>query len=282
MSVRTGYEQVVGSRVGEGYVSVAEQDGVVQSVTKTGIIVKYKDGTTKGFELGTRYGHAGGLTIPHEMVTELKPGDKFSSEDVIVYNKNWFEKDLVNPKNVAMKYATTARVALAETRQTHEDASSITKELASRLSTKTTKIKKIVVNFKQTVKNLIKVGTEVSYDTLLCTIEDDITANSDMFDEKTISTLALLSSQTPTAKIEGIIERIEVYYNGSKDDMSPTLREIANTSDRELAQRLKSQNKKVYTGKVDESYRVDGDPLLLDHLVICVYMSSIVPAGIGD
>ena len=282
VSVRTGYEQVVANRVGEGYASVAKQDGVVESVTETGIIVKYKDGKTEGFELGRRFGHAGGLTIPHTMATTLKVGEKFTAEDVIAYNSDWFEPDIVNKRNVMMKYGTIARVALAETKQTHEDASSITREFADRLSTKTTKVKKITVAFSQTVKNLIKEGSPVSFDTILCSIEDDITANNDLFDADTIDTLALLGNQTPTAKTEGVVERIEVYYNGSKDDMSSSLREIINESDRNLAKRLKSKGSAVFTGQVDESYRVDGEPLLLDNLVICVYMTSVVGTGVGD
>lgn len=282
VTVRTGYEQVVGSRVGEGYVSTAKQDGVVESVNENGVIVKYKDGTTEGFEIGRRFGHAGGLTIPHTMVCTMKPGDRFSAEDVVVYNKDWFEADLVNPRNVIMKYACTARIALAETKQTHEDASSITKELAERLGTKITKVKKITVAFNQTVRNLVKEGTVVNFDTLLCSIEDDITANNDMFDASTIETLALLGNQTPTAKLEGTVERIEIFYNGIKDDMSPSLQELVAESDRKLARRLKSKNQKPFTGKVDESYRVDGESLLLDNLVICIYMTSVVGAGVGD
>lgn len=282
VNVRTGYEQVVGSRVGEGYVSTAKQDGVVESVNETGIIVKYQDGTTEGFETGRRYGHAGGLTIPHTMVATMKAGDRFAAEDVIVYNSDWFEPDLVTPRNVIMKYATTARIALAETKQTHEDASSITRELAERLGTKMSKVKKITVAFNQTVKNLVKEGQVVNFDTLLCSIEDDITANNDLFDASTIETLAMLSNQTPTAKLEGTVERIEIYYNGIKDDMSPSLQELVNESDRKLARRLKSKDQKVFTGRVDESYRVDGESLLLDNLVITIYMTSIVTAGVGD
>lgn len=282
VTVRTGYEQMVGSRVGDGYVSTAKQDGVVTAINEDGVIVTYKDGTTEGFELGRRYGHAGGLTIPHTMVSKLKVGDKLNAEDVIVYNSDWFEPDVVDTKNVMMKYASIARIALAETKQTHEDASSITRELAERLGTKTTKVKKITVNFTQSIKNLIKENTAVAFDTILCSIEDDITANNDMFDASTIETLALLSNQTPTAKLEGVVERIEVYYNGSKDDMTESLRLIVEESDRKLARRQRSKNGKVFTGKVDESYRVDGESLLLDNLVICIYLTSIVGAGVGD
>ena len=91
-----------------------------------------------------------------------------------------------------------------------------------------------------------------------------------------------MSSQTPTAKLMGTVERIEVYYHGDKEDMSPTLKAIADASDRSLAQRNKAQSKQVFTGSVDESFRIDGEPLLLDTLAIRVYITADVPAGVGD
>lgn len=64
--------------------------------------------------------------------------------------------------------------------------------------------------------------------------------------------------------------------------MSTSLREIVNESDRKLAKRLRAKSSKVFTGAVDESYRVDGEPLMLDNLVICIYMTAVVGAGVGD
>ena len=103
-----------------------------------------------------------------------------------------------------------------------------------------------------------------------------------MFDQVSRNTLRVLSSQTPTAKVRGVIERVEVYYNGELEDMSDTLRAIASKSDQELAQRQRSQGKKVFTGAVDESFRIEGDPLNLDQIAIRFFITSSVPAGVGD
>lgn len=281
-AVRTGYEQIIAQRAGSGFSKVAQQDGKVISRTDEGIVVEYKDGTKDGFQIGRRFGNASGLTIAHDMYSELQVGNAFKQGDVLMYNSGFFEKDRFNPKSLVWKAGVTVKTALLESRQTHEDASSISKRLSEKLNTKTTKVKNVVVTFDQKVSNLLKVGTVVEHDTILCVIQDANTSDAGLFDEESLNTLRVLSSQTPTAKVSGIIERIEVYYHGDKEDMSPGLRVLADASDREIAQRNRAQGKPGYTGAIDESFRVDGESLVLDSMAIRIYITSDVPAGIGD
>ena len=281
-AVRTGYEQVLIHRVGEGYGKVADKDGEVIDRNDLCITVKYKDQTTENIPVGRRFGKAADLTIAHELASDYKVGQKFKQGDVLMYNSGFFERDQLNPKSVVWKSGVMVRVALLESRETHEDASSISKSLAEKLVTKTTKVKNIVVGFDQKVSNLVKVGDVVEHSTILCAIEDSTTAGSQMFDTDSLNTLRLLSSQTPQAKVKGVIERIEVFYHGDKEDMHPSLKTIANASDKELAERSRAQGKQAFNGSVDESFRVEGDSLMLDTLAIRVYITSDVPAGIGD
>jgi hypothetical protein len=174
------------------------------------------------------------------------------------------------------------RVALMESPLTLEDSSAISKKTADLLRTKTTKPRSIIVDFKQSIRNLVKVGQAVSSEDILCVIEDDTTARHDLFDEESLDTLRLLSAQTPLAKMAGVVERIEVFYHGDKQDMSESLRSVASASDRELSARRKAVGKKVLTGLVDDSHRTDGDPLNLDTLEIKIYITADVAAGVGD
>lgn len=281
-TVRTGYEQVVVHRVGESFASTAKQDGIVTEVTDTGIKVQYKDGSEFGYEIGRRFGVAAGLTFAHEMQSNVSKGQKFKTGDVLVYNKGFFQKDILNPSSVVFKTSLNTIVALLESRQTHEDASAISKYLAGQLMTQTSKVKDVIVNFNQSVRNLVTIGQKVESDTVLCFIEDETTAKSKLFDESSLNTLRLLSSQSPTAKVNGIIERIEVYYLGDLQDMSESLFDIAKASDREFAVRARSQGKPVYTGQVTEAFRINGEPLDLDSLCIRIYITSDVQVGIGD
>jgi hypothetical protein len=78
------------------------------------------------------------------------------------------------------------------------------------------------------------------------------------------------------------VDRIEVYYNGDKEDMSESLRAISNTSDKSLTARNKSIGRSALNGAVDDSFRVEGDPLPADAACIRIYLTHVQPAGIGD
>jgi len=281
-SVRTGYEQVIAHRTSDMYAVTAKKPGKVVSVSDIGMVVEYDDGEIKGYELGRRFGNAAGLVIPHSLVTEMKVGQVFKEGDIVCFNKDFFEKDLLNANNVVMKSGIIVKTALLESTATLEDSSSISAKTASMLSTKVTKVKDIVIKFDQSVHKLIKSGTNVKADDILCIIEDAVTANSGVFDEESLDTLRILGAQTPQAKAKGLIERIEFFYHGDKEDMSESLRTIANDFDRELGKRNRAIGKKAFTGSVDEGFRVDGDPLTLDTAVIRVYITVDANAGIGD
>lgn len=280
--VRTGYEQVVAHRTGDLFAYSARKPGKVVSITDTGIIIEYSDGEQKGIELGRRFGTASGLTIPHEVITDMKVGQKFKEGEILSHNSGFFQKDFLNPNNVVMKTGISVKVALMESTKTFEDSSVISKRVSELLKTKITYVRTIVVNFKDTINKLVKVGTIINPEDILCIIEDPVTANSNVFDDETVDTLRLLSAQSPRSKYKGIIERISVFYFGDKEDMSDSLRSIANTSDREFAIRNKSVGKKAFTGKVDEGFRLEGESLLPDTLAIQIFITADVSAGTGD
>lgn len=151
------------------------------------------------------------------------------------------------------------------------------------MSTKITKVRNIVVKFDQVIRNLVQPGSHVDLTSILCTIEDPITANSQLFDDESISALKAFAANTPKAKYSGLIEKIEVFYNGDKSDMSESLRNIANESDKILKRQSQVKGKeKTITGSVDGSLRIDGSPLELDNLVIRVYITANISASVGD
>lgn len=280
--VRTGYETMLAQRTGEMFAYSAEANGKVISKNELGIVVEYVDGKKKGVTLGRRFGKAEGSVYPHEIYSPLEVNQNFEAGDVIAYNTGFFEPDMLDPKRVVWKTATIVKTALYESVQTFEDSSSISKRVSDLLSAKTTKIKSITVDFKQQVHRIVKVGTEVEPDTFLCIIEDETTVGTDIFDEETLDTLKKLSSNAPKAKVKGVVEKIEVFYHGDKEDMSPTLRSLAATSDKVLSDANKSVGKKSTTGQVDSDYRVEGKPLAMDRAEIKIYITVTNRALTGD
>lgn len=280
--VRTGYDSIIPHRTTDLYAFTAKKPGRVRKVLDTGIIVDYDDGETQGFTIGRRFGNAQGLTVAHTVVTPLKNNDTFAVGDPIVYNTGFFEPDFFDPKKIVWKNSINARTVLWESPQTHEDSSAISTYIADKLTTKTTKIKTIVVNFDQAISNLVKRGDLVDADSVLCIIEDAVSANSKLFDERSIETLRVIGAQTPRAHVKGVVERVEVYYHGDKDDMSESLKAISDASDKSFRLRANSAAKTSATGSVDGGFRIDNNQLALDSLAIKVYISSNVMAGVGD
>lgn len=282
MPIRTGYEEIIPHRTGDLFAFTARKDGVVISASKDGIIIEYSDGERKGIELGRRFGEAAGLTIPHNVISELKEGDKFKVGDVISYNPGFFEKDYLNPKQIVLKTSLLATTVLMENPITLEDSSAISRELSTKLTAGITKSRTIVLRFDQNVHKLVEIGQSVNVDDILCIIEDPVGESSQLLDSESLDTLRTLSAQTPLAKTKGMVERIEVFYHGDKEDMTESLRQISNMSDRLIVRRNKAAGKNPFNGSVDDSFRVEGDPLMLDTLVIKIYISHRAQLETGD
>lgn len=278
----TGYEQVIAHRTTDLFAYTAKQDGVVTTVTDKTIMLTYADGSVKYIETGRRFGKAKGSAYPHDVVANVKEGDKVKFGDLIVYNRNFFAKDFMDPKGVSWKAGVLSRTAIMDTTDTFEDSCAISEKLAEELTSETTFIRNVVVNFDQSISRLVEVGDIVEVDSILCTIEDSVTAKSDLFDDETLQSLRLLSSATPRAKHKGVVQKVEIFYNGEIVDMSETLGYLAQTHDRALSRLKKNLGKNKITGKVDSGYRIDGDPLGKNQLVVNVYITADVPAGVGD
>ena len=281
-AVRTGYDSVLPHRTTDIYAHMAKKPGTVRQIKDTGIIVDYEDGSTGGFELGRLFGNSQGLTVAHHVVTPLKENEKFAVGEPIIYNDGFFEPDFFNSKQIVWKNAINTKTVLWESTQTLEDSSVISKELSSKLSTKITKVKDVLVTFEQAVSEMVKVGDSVVADSVLCIIEDAITANNKLFNEKSLQTLKSISAQTPRARVKGIVEKIEVFYHGDREDMSESLKELTAQSDKVLRSRFNSVGKETLTGEVDSGFRIENNPLALDQLVVRFYITSNVGAFIGD
>lgn len=280
--VKTGMESVIPHRTGEMFAVSATQNGKVLSVTDDGITIQYEDGTTKGYGLGRMFGDNAGMVIPHMLVTSLKEGQKFEKGDILTYNKNYFKPDTLNPKQVSWCNGTYAWIGLCEPADTLEDASVISSKLADMLRAEQTKMRTIVVSFNQAIHRVAKVGEELAYDDILCIIEDAITTGIDVYDEADIESLKALGSQAPKAKYSGVLERLEVYYRGEKEDMSESIRKLVDKSDREIAARRRSTGKKVVTGEVNEGFKIKGNVLPMNSIAIRMFITGPEPAGIGD
>lgn len=280
--LRTGYEQVIAHRVDGIFANVAPQPGKVAKVTSSAITVSYKDGTNQSYPLGREFGISVGTVIPHQLTTDYKEGDTIKQGDVVTYNSGYFEPSVYTNGQVAWKPGLIARTAIMESSYTIEDSSAISMELADRLSVSVSDKKPITVRFDQTISSMIKVGDAVELDTPLCIIEDDYIAKGNLFSDMSEEQLRYLQAEIPRAGVVGVVEKIEVFYHGDTDEMSESLRALALASDRRRRTAAKELGTDYTSGKVDQSLRIKGQGLELNHAVIFVYITYREGMGIGD
>lgn len=270
------------SRTTDLFAATAQEDGVVTEVTKRGIKITYKSGEVETVELGKRFGSAAGLTFPHDVVTSLSKGDKVKYGDTIAYNRKFFAEDSFNPGGVVWKAGVMVRTALIDDIDTLEDGSSISAETAKKLTTQTTEIRNVEVRFDQYIHDMVQVGDHVDLDSILCTIEDPETAENPLFDTAASDTLKRLTAMTPRAKTTGTVSKIDCFYHGEFEDLSPNLQVIAEAANKTRRLQAKALGHPPYDGQVDTSFRVKGNALDPDVLVLQVYIDHDVSCNKGD
>lgn len=279
--LRTGYEYMMPYKVGKLYCTIAEEDGVVVEKSDKLLTVKYKSGTTESIPIGNRYGRMEGSVYPHPVVSDLTVGSKFKKDQYLAYNENFFEKDWLNPEQLVMKFGRTVSVALTMNEEVFEDSSAISAELSKIMSTTIVKEKVFVFEFNKNIVNVLPEGTAVDPNSILFTVLDENTDHSNL-SESTIEMLQSLAALSPKAKVNGVIDRYEVKYNGDISDMSPTIKKLVTRLDRMTYDETKNTEYEVSNNRVSSEYRSEGKNLNIDTLELKVFVKVNINQAVGD
>lgn len=280
---RTGYEQVLIGRVDPLYGSVAEANGEVHDVNDKFLRIVYTNGTMKTYELGIKHGVVSGTTVRHNLVTDLKVGDKVTELDPIVWNDGFFKRDPFNPQSVSYKTGVLSKVVWWESSDTIEDGAVVGRTMIEKLKTPTAYCKTIIVPFDTAIHNLVNIGDNVEHDSILCTLEEAVSAGLTQADPEAIALLQQLSNANPKAKTHGVISNIEIIYYGEIEDMHQSLQEIVKVADRRRSNMSSTlDNSSARTGKIDEAIHFGGVKLQQNNLGIKIYIDSELPIVSGD
>lgn len=267
------------------FAAAAKGKGKVASIKNNVITIAYDDPNIpdEAIQLGKRFGAYSGHNVPHEVVTDLKVGDDVKPGDIVSFNKGFFKRDSLEPSQVNWMPGVQSWVALVEDPSTIEDSSRISYRLSQKLNTKDTYIKTIYVNFNQEVRNLVQVGEKVDLESLLCYLEEPLNSQADALDDDSIGLLASLSKVAPKAKHNGVVDNIEIIYNGDTEDMSETLRKLVEDYDAKQGRLSKALKGEVPpSGRVGQTVRIEGNILEADMVAIRVYITEDISAGTGD
>lgn len=277
--LRTGDELVIAHRTSELYSKPAKQDGKVVKVSKEGLIVEYKDGTKDHYPLGLAIGSASGEYHRHTRITDLKVGDEFKAGEILGWDEMYFERDLANPRQVSWKCGVMARIAFVENQFTFEDSIEISKDFADQTKTPYLKVKEFPLGFEQSMTLHADVGSEVDYDSILCSIEDPHTSG---LDDGQFVGLERLGIKQIKSNHHGRIVKIECLYNGNIEDMSPSLKEFVTRCDKERAQLNKITGTGIVSGNLGGNTYVKKSSVDPDRVLVKIYVEDLNSSETAD
>lgn len=279
--LRTGYEYLMPYKVGKLYCVIAQDAGSVVSVSEKKIVVQYKSGKVESFPLGDTYGRMEGSVYKHQLVTELKAGDKFKQEDYLTYNTGYFEKDWLNPNRLIMKFSKLASVAFVMNDEVYEDSSAVSARLSEEMSTPYVQEKIFLIDFSKNIIGLREEGAPIEPNDILFTLVDGNTDYSNLSDSS-IELLKNVAALSPKAKMKGKIFKYEVKYNGEYTDMSPSIKKFVSALDKDIADRTKDSEEPVVNNSATSEYRSEGKNLMPNTLELRVFIETKVSLAVGD
>ena len=277
--VLTGYEAVIGSKTSPKFVTTAEGDGEVISVSNKQVIVKYKDKTLgKVTYPVTNWTtkEESGICYTNRLVSNVSKGNKVKRDHVLLYANTYFEPSIHDPTRVIYRTSDLVTVGFFEDPQTYEDSVSISTKLHKRLSTTATMVvSKTYTNTKR-LTDLVEVGSKINVGDPLYTIYDTEAMLSDDLDKRTLEILKDNATYIPKSDYNGVVSKVVIYYNSEYKNLSKSIRKYVDISDKELVANT------GYTGLVDRSYSIKGIPLGEDMVEIKVYIDTVVDMGRAD
>ncbi len=268
-------------KVGKLYCSMAKQNGTIIEKTDKLITIEYDDHTKETITLGTLYGKMEGSVFPHVIITDRVLKQKLKQGDYIAYNTGFFEKDWLDPSRLIMKFGRLATIALTMTNEVFEDSSAISSKFSKEMSTTIVKEKSFIIEFSKNIINLIPENTSVSPNDILFTLTDENLDYGNLSDS-TVEMLQGLVNTSPKAKVNGVLDKYEIIYNGDVSDMSPTLKKLVNRLDKNVYDSTKGTQYELTNNKVNSEYRVEGKNLSIDTLELKVYIKVELTQAIGD
>lgn len=277
LPVMTGYDYAIAHRTDDRFAVAAPDKGKVIELTPTVIVVQYKDEEV-AYPLGRTFANSKGAMYPHEVVTEFAVGDTVAKGDIVCYERHFFQRNYFNPKQVAYKISVPAMVALTEGWFTFEDSSGVSHDLGKRLSAGVTERKYIRVNYDQHISDLVKVGTKVDLDTPLCYIHEVDNANLTQSEKDFLS---LASRSAPKAGMVGVVEKINVFYNGDTEEYSDSLQAVILADTKSRAKAAKELRQTPLDGATEVGVRVGGNEIEPMTMIIEVFITTTATTGNG-
>lgn len=265
----TGYEGVFAQRVDDKFVTTAEDDGVVLSLSPKKLTIKYKKNGTKSYNIKTWFSkEMAGETFRHVMKANVVKDSLVKKGDTLLYDTLFFGPNVFDKQKVLYKTGMLVRLAFFEDTTNYEDSAGISKRYSEEASANIVLVKANRIDTDSSLIDFREIGEKVTYTTpLFINRSIDVLKDKPVnIKGKTLDILKDLVSDIPKAEVNGTIEDIVVYYRAELKDFSGALRKFIQASDDRLMEKF------GYTGLVDHTYSSEGVPLDITEIEIKYYI----------
>lgn len=292
--LRTGYEEMIAHLTRPPFAYAAEDDGVIESIDqKAGImVVRYKNGSRHAVEFGAQYTNnsANGFFVNQEVViNNFKIGDKVKKDDILTYNRQFFQADPYSKNTVRYRIGTMANVAILDNGGTIEDASILTQPLCDKMVFNPVHVNTITITTDTVVRKFAHIGDLVnSTDPLIVFDESPFTPGKED-DPAIIAELEKLNTASPKAGHTGTVVKIEAYYKSPLTGMTKSLQELIKhaiaTKNQQAVAAARANNSSEFL-KSEPLVNVDKIGGIIDltptTVVLKFYIKQNKGMGIGD
>lgn len=223
--VRTGYEEIVPYRCTMPFTYIAKDDGTIIDVDEEEKLfkVQYKNGTIDVVDYSEQYTNSAGSYVTQRLHADVKKGQRVRKEDILCYNKEFFEP--TGGGKIGWKHGVRSNVVFMETNETIEDSCAITEDLGQKLSISPAHERNIELDGTMVVHDFKFVGDEVSStDPLMIVEESESAVYTDDAPRKGEEVLSQLVRSNIRAKFTGEVVKVDVFYGGDLENMSPSMR----------------------------------------------------------
>lgn len=265
--ITTGMDQIIHNYTSNDFSVVAQEDGVVEDINeKVGIvIIKYKSGKIQAIDISSRMvkNGGGGFYLINRLQCDLSVGDKFKKDQVIAYDYKFYKNQ--NQLGNRMGMGALSKVAIMSNYATFEDGTFITKKLSKDMSSEISMSKSVSLGKNANVDFIVKRGDKIKSGENFITFEnsyDDSSLNdllSNIRDD--LAERIINNGKTNiTSHYTGVISDVVIYCTVDLDELSPTLRNIVSSYQKEQKSRRQYLDK-WDTDKTNSVYKMG---ILLD------------------
>lgn len=242
MLMSSGADQAIAYMTTDTYAFKAKDNGVVVDMVENEyMIVEYNNKSREYIDLSNKvYKNSdGGFYIILKNITNLKKGSTFKKGQIIAYDENSFDGSVGPNDNLAYTSSTLTKVAIATTDDGFEDSCIITDWLSEALSSDVVVRVPISLDKTAILYNMVKKGDPVvEGDPLLIyqnSFEEEdaniILKNINSDQENAVLDIGKIPIKS---KVTGIVQDIRVYRTVEKDELSPSLKKMVNSYEKEI------------------------------------------------